>query len=57
MDSARTAEALLALAIKYPPSGDKQRLGYPIHVYVINPSQGFKKLKTVREGHAASLPD
>ncbi len=57
MDPARTAEALLALAIKYPPLGVKQRLGYPIHVYVINPSQGFKKVKTVREGHAASLPD
>jgi hypothetical protein len=57
MDSARTAEALLALAIKYPPSGVKQRLGYPIHVYVINANEGFKKLKTVSEGHAASLPD
>ncbi len=57
MDLARTAEALLALAIKYPPLGVKQRLGYPIHVYVINPNEGFKKLKTVREGHAASLPD
>ena len=57
MDSARTAEALLALAIKYPPLGVKQRLGYPIHVYVINLNEGFKKLKTVREGYAASLPD
>jgi hypothetical protein len=57
LDSARTAEALLALAIKYPPLGVKQRLGYPIHVYIINPTEGFKRLKTVREGHAASLPD
>jgi hypothetical protein len=57
IDSARTAEALLALAIKYPPLGVKQRLGYPIHVYVINSNEGFKKLKTVCEGHAASLPD
>ena len=57
LDPARTAEALLALAIKYPPVGVKQRLGYPIHVYVVNTVQGFRKLKTVREGHAASLPD
>jgi hypothetical protein len=57
LDPARTAEALLALAIKYPPVGVKQRLGYPIHVYVVNTVQGFKKLKTVREGQAASLPD
>jgi hypothetical protein len=57
LDPARTAEALLALAIKYPPLGVKQRLGYPIHIYVINANEGLKKLKTVREGHAASLPD
>ena len=57
LDSARTVEALLAVAIKYPPVDVKQRLGYPIHVYVVNTVQGFRKLKTVREGQAASLPD
>jgi hypothetical protein len=56
LDSARTAEALLALAIQYPPEGAKQRLQYPVHVYVINRNDGFQKLKTVREGHAANLP-
>jgi len=56
LDSPRTAEALLALSIKYPPSGVKQRLGYPIYVYIINAKEGFKKLKIVHEGNAASLP-
>ena len=57
LDSSRTAEALLALAIKYPQQGAKQRLGYPIHVYLVNREEGFKKLKTVPEGRALGLPD
>jgi len=56
LDSAQTAEALLALAIKYPALGGKQRLDYPIHIYVINRNEGFRKLKTVREGLAVALP-
>jgi hypothetical protein len=56
VDAARTAEALLDLAIRYAPP-EELRLGYPIFVYTLEARSGLKKIRTVLKGKGVDLPN
>jgi hypothetical protein len=56
VDAAKTAEALVDLAIRYAPP-EQIRLGYPIFVYTLDARNGLKKIKTVLKGKAVDLPN
>jgi hypothetical protein len=55
LDASDTAEALLNLAIKYPPQ-NQPRLGYPIFVYTLNAQDGLRRVRIVPEGKSVDLP-
>lgn len=56
VDAARTAEALLDLAIRYAPP-EELRLGYPIFVYTLDARSDLRKIRTVLKGKAVDLPN
>jgi hypothetical protein len=56
VDPAKTAEALVDLAIRYAPP-EETRLGYPIFVYTLDARSGLKRIKTVPKGSAVDLPN
>ncbi len=56
VDAAKTAEALVDLAIRYAPP-EETRLGYPIIVYTLDARNGLKKIRTVLRGQAVDLPN